>query len=50
MRPYLLKSEHHVDDVIKTIETSIMLNSTFSLLGAMYFKYLFQVSIGFNKR
>ena len=50
MRPYLLKSEHHVDDVIKTIETSIMLNLTFSVQSVMYFKYLFQVSIGLNKR
>ena len=42
MRPYLLKSEHHVDDVIKTMETSSMLNSTFSVQSAMYFKYFFQ--------
>ena len=41
MRRYLLKHERHVDDVIKTIEMSVMLNPTFSVQSTMYFKYLF---------
>ena len=41
MRRYLLKNERHVDDVIKTIEMSVMLNPTFSVQNTMYFKYLF---------
>ena len=31
MGPYLLEGKHHVDDVIKTRETSIMLNPSFSI-------------------
>ena len=32
MGPYLLENVHNVDDVIKTRETSIMLNPTLCLL------------------
>ena len=43
MRPYLLKNERHVDDVIKTIEMSVMLNPTFQskalCISNIYFKF-----------
>ena len=50
MEPYLLDKRHNVDNAIKTRETSIMLNPTFSIQSTMYFKYFCQVSIGLNKR